>query len=134
MIGWGTAVSASSVINGMSLFLIKLLLPVFIFMPLTEFPWNELGDKASVCDVGGGIGNITLQLAKTYPTLDLILQDLPERILQAKNEVWPKECPEAIMEKRIKFEPIDFLSESPVQGCNVYYVSNYCNNFFSKGV
>ena len=89
-----------------------------------EFPWNELGDGASVCDVGGGVGAMTLQLAKRYPTLNLKLQDLPERILQAKNEVWPELCPEAIKEKRIQFEPIDFLSESPIQGCNVYYVSN----------
>ena len=89
-----------------------------------------MGDGASVCDVGGGIGNITLQLAKAYPTLNLKLQDLPERILQAKNEVWPKQCPEAITEKRIQFEPIDFLSESPIQGCNVYYVSNPCQENF----
>ena len=88
-----------------------------------EFPWKELGSGASVCDVGGGIGNMTLQLAKAYPTLNLKLQDLPERIFQAKNEFWPKECPEAIKEQRIQFKPIDFLSESPIQGCNVYYVS-----------
>ncbi|KAF8815775.1 S-adenosyl-L-methionine-dependent methyltransferase [Phlegmacium glaucopus] len=109
MIGWGSAIEASSVI--------------------TEFPWKELGDGASVCDVGGGIGNIVLQLAKAYPTLDLKLQDLPERILQAKNEVWPKRCPEAIAEKRIQFEPIDFLSESPIQGCNVYYLKNIIHDW-----
>ena len=82
-----------------------------------------MSDGASVCDVGGGIGHITLQLAKAYPNLNLKLQDLPERILQAKQEFWPKECPEAIKENRIQFEPIDFLRESPIQGCDVYYVS-----------
>ena len=65
-----------------------------------------------------------MQLAKAHPTLQLKLQDLPERILQAKNEVWPKECPEAIQENRIEFEPIDFLSESPIKDCNVYYVGS----------
>ena len=87
-----------------------------------EFPWKELGNDATVCDVGGGIGNISLQLAKAHPNLRLILQDLPERIQQAKNEVWPKECPEAIAERRITFEPIDFFASSPVPGCDVYYV------------
>ena len=62
-----------------------------------------MGRGTSVCDVGGGIGNMTLQLAKAYPTLNLKLQDLPERILQAKNEIWPKECPEAIEEEHIDF-------------------------------
>ena len=102
---------------------IAILLTYFYNYAITEFPWKELSDGASVCDVGGGIGNITLQLAKAYPTLNLKLQDLPERILQAKQEVWPKECPEAIKENRIQFEPIDFLRESPIRGCDVYYVS-----------
>ena len=90
----------------------------------SAFPWGGLGHGASVCDVGGGIGHVTMQLAKAHPTLQLKLQDLPERILQAKNEVWPKECPEAIQENRIEFEPIDFLSESPIKDCNVYYVGS----------
>ena len=89
-----------------------------------EFPWKELGNGATVCDVAGGVGNISLQLAKAYPNLRLILQDLPERIQQAKNEVWPKECPEAIAERRITFEPIDFFASSPVLGCDVYFVSD----------
>ena len=87
-----------------------------------EFPWKELGNCATVCDVAGGIGNMSLQLAKAHPNLRLILQDLPERIQQAKNEVWPKECPEAIAEGRITFEPLDFFASSPVPGCDVYYV------------
>ena len=87
-----------------------------------EFPWKELGNGATVCDVAGGVGNISLQLAKAHPNLRLILQDLPERIQQAKNEVWPKECPEAIAERRITFEPLDFFASSPVPGCNVYLV------------
>ena len=41
---------------------------------------------------------------------------------QAKNEVWPKQCPEAIAEGRITFEPLDFFASSPVPGCNIYYV------------
>ena len=124
MIGWGSAIEASSVITGISPFIVKKFISfIFISIQSAEFPWKELGDGASVCDVGGGIGNITLQLAKAYPNLNLKLQDLPERILQAKDEVWPKECPEAIKENRIQFEPIDFLSQSPISGCNVYYVS-----------
>lgn len=91
-----------------------------------------MGDGASVCDVGSGIGAVTLQLAKAYPTLQLKLQDLPNVILQAKNEVWPKECPEAIKEDRIQFQPIDFMTESPVPGCNVYYVCDLFLNLDLK--
>jgi len=109
MIGWNDAVAAKAVIH--------------------EFPWKELGNGATVCDVAGGVGNISLQLAKAYPNLRLILQDLPERIQQAKNEVWPKECPEAIAERRITFEPIDFFKSSPVPDCNVYFLKNIIHDW-----
>ena len=91
-----------------------------------------MGHGASVCDVGGGIGNITLQLAKAYPNLNLKLQDLPERMIQARNEVWPKECPQALKEKRIEFKAIDFLAESPIPGCNIYYVSDSRENILKN--
>ena len=91
-----------------------------------EFPWKELGYGATICDVGGGIGNISLQLARAYyPNLRLILQDLTERIQQAKNEVWPKEYPEAISERRITFESIDFFAASPVPSCIMFVKSNF---------
>ena len=63
-----------------------------------------------------------MQLAKAHPHLQLKLQDLPDRIVQASTQVWPKECPEAIREQRIEFKVIDFLAESPIKGCDVYLV------------
>ncbi|GLB39351.1 putative S-adenosyl-L-methionine-dependent methyltransferase [Lyophyllum shimeji] len=107
MMGWGNAIEANAVING--------------------FPWGGLAPGATVCDVGGGIGHITIQLAKAYPELRLKLQDLPDRIVQAETEVWPKECPEAIANQRIEFKAIDFLAEPPIEGCDVYYVRAFLN-------
>jgi len=63
-----------------------------------------------------------MQLAKAHPNLQLKLQDLPDRIVQAETQVWPKECPEAITEQRIEFKAIDFLAETPIKGCDVYLV------------
>lgn len=94
-----------------------------------EFPWMDIGHGASVCDVGGGVGNMLIALSKRYPTLQLTLQDLPERTLQAKTEVWPVKCPQAIAENRIDFVPIDFLKEAPVPGCEIYYVSIPLSSF-----
>ncbi|KAJ3505864.1 hypothetical protein NLJ89_g7188 [Agrocybe chaxingu] len=109
MIGWGKACQAHNIVY--------------------QFPWKELPDGASVCDLGGGVGNISLQLAKAYPTLKLILQDLPETIQRAKTEVWPEKCPEAIRQKRIEFKTIDFFKESPVAGCNVYFLKNIIHDW-----
>ncbi|KAF9563367.1 S-adenosyl-L-methionine-dependent methyltransferase [Agrocybe pediades] len=114
MVGWGTACEDHAVI--------------------TEFPWKELGDGATVCDVGAGVGNITMQLAKAYPSLQLILQDLPERVKQAREDVWPRKCPEAIEQGRIKFVPIDFFSGPPIPGCNIYYLKNVIHNWSDADV
>jgi hypothetical protein len=66
-----------------------------------------------------------MQLAKAYPKLLLKLQDLPDRIQQAETQVWPRECPEAIKEQRIEFKALDFLVESPIKGCDVYFVRGF---------
>lgn len=63
-----------------------------------------------------------MQLARAYPKLQLILQDLPGCIQQVKNDIWPSQCPEAIAENRIQFEPMDFFAGPPILGCNIYYV------------
>jgi hypothetical protein len=90
-----------------------------------DFPWAELPKGTTVCDVGGGIGAITMQLAKEWPHLSLKLQDTPERIEQAQKEVWPKECPVALDEDRIQFKPMDFFVDPPIEGCDFYYVCFY---------
>ena len=65
---------------------------------------------------------MTMQLAHSHPHLQLKLQDLPNRVTQAQNEIWPKECPEALKEGRIEFKALDFFAESPIRGCDIYYV------------
>ncbi|KAL9714576.1 hypothetical protein Ac2012v2_001230 [Leucoagaricus gongylophorus] len=47
---------------------------------ITEYPWGNLSPGSVVNDLGGGVGHITMQLHKLYPTLNLKLQDLSERI------------------------------------------------------
>ncbi|KAJ7243201.1 S-adenosyl-L-methionine-dependent methyltransferase [Mycena haematopus] len=109
MIGWGTAVEAAAVV--------------------TAYPWSELGPGATVCDLGGGVGAMAIELARAHPRIQLKLQDLPDRMVQAENEVWPIQCPEAIAENRIEFKAIDFFTESPIAGCDVYYLKNILHAF-----
>jgi len=90
MKGFAVATQAKAVIYGKNIYLIPVSDTSLMLEMCSEFPWKELGDGATVCDVGGGIGDISLQLAKAYPNLRLILQDLPEQINVAKNEIWPK--------------------------------------------
>ncbi|KAJ7135971.1 S-adenosyl-L-methionine-dependent methyltransferase [Mycena epipterygia] len=109
MIGWGIAVEAEAVVSA--------------------YPWQDLGPGATVCDLGGGVGAMAIQLARAHPGLQLKLQDLPDRMVQAENLVWPAECPEAMKEKRIEFKAIDFFAEVPIAGCDVYYMKNILHAF-----
>ncbi|KAK0222574.1 S-adenosyl-L-methionine-dependent methyltransferase [Armillaria nabsnona] len=96
------------------------------------FPWNSLRKCATVCDVGGGTGVTSMQLANVYPNLRIVLQDLPAPIELAKNEIWPKSCPAAIEEGRVEFKAFDFLTESQVKGCDVYFLKNILHNWPDK--
>ncbi|KAF7323937.1 Methyltransf-2 domain-containing protein [Mycena kentingensis (nom. inval.)] len=109
MLGWGTAVEASAVVHA--------------------YPWSALPPGASVCDLGGGVGAMAMQLARAHPHLHIKLQDLPDRISQAQNVVWPQSCPQAIAEHRVQFESIDFLVQRPIEGCDVYYLKNILHAF-----
>ncbi|KAF9449478.1 S-adenosyl-L-methionine-dependent methyltransferase [Macrolepiota fuliginosa MF-IS2] len=109
MIGWNNSISAEAIV--------------------TDFPWAKLPKGAIVNDVGGGWGNIAMQLYRRYPNLNMKLQDLPERIRQARNEAWPKECPEAIADSRIEFRSIDLLQESPIQNCDIYLLKNVIHSW-----
>ncbi|KAG6901385.1 hypothetical protein C0995_012649 [Termitomyces sp. Mi166 len=99
---------------------------------LTDFPWNRYPPGTTINDVGGGIGSMAMELIKIYPNLQLKLQDLPSRIDQAETEVWPKLLPSAIAEKRIEFKAINFIVDSPIEGCDVYYLKGIIHNWPDK--
>ncbi|KAG9311544.1 S-adenosyl-L-methionine-dependent methyltransferase [Chiua virens] len=90
---------------------------------LHHYPWNEV---KTVCDVGGSVGTVTLPLLKMYSHLQIVDQDLPEVLVQAK-EVWAKDAPEVL--ENVKFVPLDFFEESPVKGQDVYYLRNIIHNW-----
>ncbi|KAH7890352.1 S-adenosyl-L-methionine-dependent methyltransferase [Phlebopus sp. FC_14] len=92
---------------------------------LHHYPWNEV---KTVCDVGASIGTFSLPLAKSFPHLKIIDQDLPEVLVQAK-DVWAKDAPEVVQEGRIEFAPLNFFEESPVQGQDVYYLRNIIHDW-----
>ncbi|KAJ6511857.1 S-adenosyl-L-methionine-dependent methyltransferase [Mycena vulgaris] len=104
MLGWGATVEANAIV--------------------TRYPWKELSSGAVVCDLGGGVGAMAMLLSRAHPHLKLKLQDIPDRITQARDIIWPAQCPEVITEDRIEFKAIDFLAESPIEGCDVYYLKN----------
>ncbi|KII84142.1 hypothetical protein PLICRDRAFT_179817 [Plicaturopsis crispa FD-325 SS-3] len=95
---------------------------------VTGFPWKDLPAGTTVCDVGGGIGILHLKLAKAYPHLQLTLQD-QAHVLEEAPPIWKTECPQALAEDRIKFVPINFFTQSPVAGQDIYFLGNIIHDW-----
>ncbi|TFY67048.1 hypothetical protein EVG20_g4086 [Dentipellis fragilis] len=96
---------------------------------LTEFPWKDLPNGATVCDLGGGIGTIAMDLAKKQRHLYLTLQDHLPSVIDHARQVWGAEMPDAVTENRIDFVPVDFLQSSPVSNQNIYYIRQVVHNW-----
>ncbi|TFY79378.1 hypothetical protein EWM64_g4627 [Hericium alpestre] len=86
-----------------------------------HYPWHLLPEGSKVCDVGGGVGGVTIKIARSHTHLRLTLQDLPSVLEQARG-YWAREYPKAVEEQRINFVPIDFFKDTPVEGQDIYYI------------
>lgn len=67
--------------------------------------------------MGGNAGATSIKLAKAFPALRLIIQDLEEPIESARSKL--SELP-VDLSKRIETQKHDFFSPQPVQGAEVY--------------
>ncbi|PCH41150.1 S-adenosyl-L-methionine-dependent methyltransferase, partial [Wolfiporia cocos MD-104 SS10] len=86
----------------------------------SDYPWEALG-SSTIVDVGGGAGGTSLDLARRFPNLHFVVEDLPSTIQQAQ-AVWTREYPEALQRGRVKLVPHDFFTEQPVKGAEVYFL------------
>jgi hypothetical protein len=93
-----------------------------------DFPWKDMPSGTTFCDVGGGVGSVSMKLANAHPHLKITLQDLPDVIEQARS-YWTKEYPQAVQEKRADFVAFDFMKEGPVKEQNVYYVRHVIHDW-----
>ena len=53
----------------------------------TAFDWASLSEGSVVVDVGGGIGTASIPLARDFPHLNVVIQDLPSVIEDAKKVI-----------------------------------------------
>lgn len=52
---------------------------------LAGFDWGSLPKDATIVDVGGGVGAVSLALARAFPDLRLVVQDRAKTIEQARS-------------------------------------------------
>ncbi|GKU19078.1 sterigmatocystin 8-o-methyltransferase [Fusarium langsethiae] len=83
---------------------------------LGAFDWNSLG-QATVVDIGGSSGSTCIMLATTFPSLNLVIEDLPEPIQNAR--VRMSDLPDDI-KSRIDMMEYDFFTPQPIKHADVY--------------
>ncbi|KAI1193017.1 S-adenosyl-L-methionine-dependent methyltransferase [Nemania serpens] len=79
------------------------------------FDWAALG-KATVVDVGGGMGTVSKALAESFPLLKFIVQDQPNVISNASVEDMDSKVKE-----RVKFMEHDFFTAQPIKNADIYF-------------
>ncbi|CAG7559938.1 unnamed protein product [Fusarium equiseti] len=83
---------------------------------LHAFNWKTFGE-ATVVDIGGSSGSTSIMLATAFPSLNLIIQDLPEPIQNARSRI--SDLPSDI-QSRISMMEYDFFTPQPIKHADVY--------------
>lgn len=89
------------------------------------WPWDALG-SATVVDVGGSHGFVPVALAKRFPDLRFVVQDLPKTVADGPAHIPPE------FADRIEFQAHDFFTEQPVHGADVYFFRWIFHNWSDK--
>ena len=90
-----------------------------------SFDFASLG-QGTVVDVGGSHGTVAIAIAKRYPDIRCIVQDLPATIAEA-----PTDLPAGVGD-RVSFMSHDFLTEQPVKGADIYQFRWIFHNWSDK--
>jgi hypothetical protein len=87
------------------------------------FPWASLGD-GSVVDVGGGSGHISMSLARSFPQLSFIVQDIsPVMLAQGQSLLTPE------IKDRITFMQHNFFTAQNVAPAAAFFVRQITHNW-----
>lgn len=90
-------------------------------MLIENYDWSSLSPSAKVVDIGGGKGPVSIDLARRFPHLSFVVQDLPEIVAQGRQQL-PKEL------TNVTFEGANFFEPQPVYGADVYFLRAVLHN------
>ncbi|KLO13915.1 S-adenosyl-L-methionine-dependent methyltransferase [Schizopora paradoxa] len=93
------------------------------------FEWASLPDGGVVVDVGGGIGNISMKIAKTNPKLKVVCQDM-QKTVEAAHAHWKGDEEKAIISSgRVTFQGHDFFAAQPVKNASVFFIKHVLHDW-----
>jgi len=93
---------------------------------INNYDWATLNSQsAKIVDLGGSHGDVSIALARHYPNLTFIVQDLPNAIASAKPI--PTD-----LANRITLRTHDFTKPQPVKGADLYLFRWIMHNHSDK--
>ncbi|KAK6991926.1 S-adenosyl-L-methionine-dependent methyltransferase [Favolaschia claudopus] len=92
------------------------------------FDWSAMACESVIVDVGGGIGHVSLTVAKKYPNIRVVNQDFASPIEISKAH-W-KECfPEHLNRQMVDFQVHDFFNPQPVKNAAVFLLRHIMHDW-----
>ncbi|GJE88172.1 hypothetical protein PsYK624_042550 [Phanerochaete sordida] len=95
------------------------------------FAWGALPAGARVVDVGGGVGNLTMALAREHPHLRYVVQDR-HAVAQEAEQLWQARMPGFVENGTVTLQGHDFFAEQPVKDADVFVVRYVTHNWADK--
>ncbi|KAI0064254.1 S-adenosyl-L-methionine-dependent methyltransferase [Artomyces pyxidatus] len=93
------------------------------------FDWESLKAGSVIVDVGGSVGAATLTLAKDFPHLKFIVQDLPKVISESAQKYWRAQAPEFLANKTVTLQAHNFFEPQPVRDASVYFMRSIIHDW-----
>lgn len=86
----------------------------------------DVDDRAGTfVDVGGSHGFVCVELARRWPRMSFIVQDLASTVESAPKPI----CDDETIASRIRLQKHDFFEEQPVKGADVYFYRWIFHNY-----
>lgn len=92
----------------------------------TYFEWGNLPKKATVVDVGGAKGHVSVHLAQSFDHLRFIVQDMPQ-VVSGASEMIPE-----TLKARVSVVAHDMFMEQPVKHADVYLLRRVLHDWPDK--
>ncbi|KAI0875274.1 S-adenosyl-L-methionine-dependent methyltransferase [Hypoxylon argillaceum] len=91
------------------------------------WPWGGLKDGATVIDVGGSHGEAAIALARAFPSMNLVVQDIDKPTILEADSRKPADIAD-----RVRYMTHDFFTEQPIREADVYLYRACFHNWSDK--
>ncbi|EKM56162.1 uncharacterized protein PHACADRAFT_94727 [Phanerochaete carnosa HHB-10118-sp] len=95
------------------------------------FEWASLPSGSLVIDVGGGVGSLTMSLAKAHKHLRYVVQDR-HAVVQEGERLWKATMPGFVENGIVRLQGHDFFVEQPIKDADVFILRQVLHDWLDE--